>query len=55
MEEAEQDTELDFTNMQKLIEVLPKTIKALKNTLEEMTASTGPGDDFSEKKDELAE
>ena len=55
MEEAEQETDLEFTNLKQLIDDLPKTVKALKNTVEEMTASAGPGDDYSEKKEELAE
>ena len=55
MEEAESDIELDLVNLNNLIMILPKTVKALKSTIEQMTASAGPGDDFGEKKEQLAE
>lgn len=55
MSEAETEMEEDLTNLKDLLERLPKLVKQLKGTIAEMSASAGPADDFSEKKDELTE
>ena len=55
MTEAETEMEEDLTNLKDLLERLPKLVKQLKGTIAEMSASAGPSDDFSEKKNELTE
>ena len=50
MNEAETIVEEDLTNLRDLLDKLPKNVKQLKGTVAEMTASSGPGDDYSERK-----
>lgn len=53
--EAETEIEEDLTNLRELLDRLPTFVRQLQGTVAEMSASAGPGDDFSEKKEELAE
>lgn len=45
----------DLENLKEAMDKLPEQIKGLKAALEEMKLSTGPGEDYSEKKEEIAE
>lgn len=45
----------DITNLKQLLDRLPTLVRQLQATTAEMSASAGPSDDFSEKKDELAD
>ena len=53
--EAEAEIEEDQTNLRQLLDRLPTFVRQLQGTVAEMSASAGPADDFSERKDELAE
>ena len=53
--EAETQIEEDLTNLRVLLDRLPTFVRQLESTVAEMSASAGPGDDFSERKEELAE
>lgn len=53
--EAETEIEEDLTNLRELLDRLPTFVRQLQGTVAEMSASAGPADDFSEKKEELAE
>ena len=55
MREANTEIEEYVQDLKQVINVLPTKVKQLKNTLLEMSASAGPGDDFTEKKDEITE
>lgn len=55
MNEAEAIMEEDLTNLRDLLDKLPKNVKQLKSTIAEMSASSGPGDDYQERKQELEE
>lgn len=45
----------DLENLKEAMDKLPEQIKGLKAALEEMKQSTGPGGDYSEKKEEIDE
>ena len=53
--EAETQIDEDLTNLRVLLDKLPTFVRQLQGTVSEMSASAGPGDDFSERKEELAE
>ena len=45
----------DLENLKESMDKLPEIIKGLQNALKEMKQSTGPGEDYGEKKEEIDE